>query len=76
MRRFEEQDEEYIRSVIPWNRRLIVSFEAMSTHDWAKWSTANIGRNEFETMVQADAVFSHFRLTGKDIAERRKFRYI
>lgn len=70
MRRFEEQPEEYIRSVIPWDGNPVVSFEAMSTHGWAKWSTASIGQNEFGTTVQAGAVFEHFKMTEEHISQR------
>ncbi len=70
MRRFEKQSEEYIRSVIPWDGRPVVSVEAMSTHGWARWSTASIGLNRFGTTVHADAVMAHFKLTAEDIAER------
>ncbi len=70
MRCFEEQSPEYLRSVIPWDGRPIVSVEAMSTHGWARWSTASIGMNQFGTTVHADAVMSHFKLTPEDLVER------
>jgi transketolase len=70
MRRFEEQDETYIRSVIPWDGTPVVSFEAMSTHGWARWATASIGQNSFGTTVQADAVFEHFNMTEEHISKR------
>lgn len=37
MRRFEEQTQEYIASVLPRDGRPIVSVEAMSLHGWARW---------------------------------------
>ena len=70
MRCFEEQSPEYIRSVIPWDGRPIVSIEAMSTHGWARWSTASIGMNQFGTTVHADAVMPHFKMTPDNLFER------
>ena len=70
MRCFEQQFSDYIRSVIPWDGRPIVSIEAMSTHGWARWSTASIGINQFGTTVHADAVMPHFKMTPEDIVER------
>jgi transketolase len=70
MRRFEQQDEEYIRTIIPWDGRPIVSFEAMSTHGWAKWATASIGQQEFGINLVADYVFPYFKMTGQHIFER------
>ena len=72
MRRFEEQAVEYINSVLPWDRRPIVSVEAHSTHGWARWSTASIGQQDFGTCVQAAAVYEHFGFTGPQIANRVK----
>ena len=37
MRRFEQQDQEYILSVLPLDGRPVVSVEAMSMHGWARW---------------------------------------
>ncbi|KAI9695468.1 MAG: hypothetical protein M1836_006456 [Candelina mexicana] len=70
MRLFEQQSQEYIRSVIPWDGRPIVSVEAMSTHGWARWSTASIGQNTFGTTVHADAVMGHFKLNAHGIVDR------
>lgn len=72
MRRFEQQDEAYQRSVFPWDGRPVVSYEAMSTHGWAKYATASIGQLTFGTTVVADAVFPHFNLTAEDIVTRVK----
>jgi transketolase len=70
MRRFEQQDEAYQRSVFPWDGRPVVSYEAMSTHGWAKYATASIGHNSFGTTVDAKEVYGYFKLTEKDIFER------
>ena len=72
MRRFEEQDTLYQRSVFPWDGRPVVSFEAMSTHGWAKYASASIGQQRFGTTVVADAVFPYFRLTASHIVDRVK----
>lgn len=37
MRRFEQQDQEYIQSVLPLDGRPVVSVEAMSMHGWGRW---------------------------------------
>ncbi|KAI4209355.1 MAG: hypothetical protein LQ351_007718 [Letrouitia transgressa] len=70
MRSFEQQSDQYIRSVIPWDGRPVISIEAMSTHGWARWSTASIGQNQFGTTVHADAIMGHFKLNAEDIVDR------
>ena len=70
MRRFEQQDEAYQREILPWDGRPVVSFEAMSTHGWAKYASASIGQLTFGTTVQADAVYPHFKMTSEHIFER------
>lgn len=70
MRSFEVQPLDYIRSVIPWDGRPVVSIEAMSTHGWSRWSTASIGMDRFGTTVHADAVMAHFKLAADDMARR------
>lgn len=37
MRRFDQQDQEYIQSVLPLDGRPIISVEAMSMHGWGRW---------------------------------------
>ena len=70
MRKFEEQEEAYQREVFPWDGRPVVSYEAMSTHGWAKYATASIGHNSFGTTVEAQHVYPHFKLTEQDIVRR------
>ena len=70
MRRFEQQDEAYQRQILPWDGRPVVSFEAMSTHGWAKYATASIGQLTFGTTVHADAVYPHFKMTSEHIFMR------
>ena len=72
MQRFEAQDESYIRSVLPWDGRPIVSVEAGSTLGWPKYASASIGQEEFGVSMSAGAVMNHFHLTSRHIFERIK----
>lgn len=67
---FQQQSTHYIRSVVPWDGRLVVSIEAMSTHGWARWSMASIGMDRFGTTVHADAVTPRFKMTPEDLVKR------
>ena len=75
MRCFETQDEEYMRSVIPWDGRPIVSVEAGSSITWPKYASASIGLEEFGVSMSAGAIMEHFHLTSRYIFLRVK-RYL
>ena len=70
MRTFEQQSAEYQLSIFPVDGRPVISYEAMSTHGWAKYATASIGHNDFGTTVDAKEVYPHFKLTEQDVFER------
>ena len=72
MRRFDEQDDEYARSVFPLDARPVVSVEAGSTFGWAKYASAGIGQERFGSSMDPGAVFDHFKLTSRHIFSRVK----
>lgn len=72
MQRFNAQDETYVRSVLPWDGRPVVSIEAGSTLPWPRYASASIGQEEFGVSMSAGAVMGHFRLTPRHLFERIK----
>ena len=72
MRRFDEQDEEYIRSIFPFDSRPVVSVEVGSTLGWAKYASAGIGQDQFGISMSPDVVFDHLNLTSRHIFLRVK----
>ena len=72
MRRFDEQDEEYIRSIFPFDTRPVVSVEVGSTLGWAKYASAGIGQDQFGISMSPDVVFDHLNLTSRHIFLRVK----
>lgn len=71
MELFEEQDEEYKRSVLP-SGIPIVSVEAGSSFGWAKYSHAHIGIDTFGMSSPADKIFDYFGLTPEKVAIKAK----
>lgn len=65
---FEEQSEEYKRSILRNVPR--VSIEALSTFGWSKYSDLQIGMTTFGASAPYKDVYNHFGLTGENISRR------
>ncbi|KIJ25679.1 hypothetical protein M422DRAFT_273354 [Sphaerobolus stellatus SS14] len=65
---FDAQDEEYRLSVLR-SGAPILSFEAMSTQGWAKYSHEQFGLNTFGLSGPYQKVYERFGFTGPNVAE-------
>jgi transketolase len=68
---FEEQSEEYKKSVLPGNVPTI-SIEAGVTQGWEKYSHVHCGVETFGLSAPAGKVYNHFGLTTEKLTEKAK----
>ena len=66
---FEEQSEEYKKSVLLEDVP-ILGVEAGATHGWEKYTHYQVGINQFGTSAPATKVFEKMGLTAEKIAEK------
>jgi transketolase len=72
---FDEQDDEYIESVLPAAVRARVAVEAASPFGWHRWvgdDGAVVAMNGFGASAPAKALYEHFGFTGERVAERAR----
>lgn len=69
MELFNEQDEEYKRSVLPAGVP-IISVEAGTSFGWSKFSHVHIGIDRFGMSSPADKIFDFFGLTPEKVAAK------
>jgi transketolase len=72
---FEEQDQEYIDSVIPPAVKKRVSVEAGTTFGWHRWVGSDglaLGIDTFGLSAPYEQAYDHFGLTPEKISERAK----
>ena len=65
---FEEQSEDYKKSVINLPKEQCVSIEMLSTFGWAKYADTNIGIDQFGASAPAKDVFKKFNFTAEYVA--------
>ena len=66
---FEDQSEDYKRSVLPEEVTNRVSVEAASTFGWSKYASKNIGMTSFGASAPAGLLFEKFGITKDAIVE-------
>jgi transketolase, bacterial and yeast len=66
---FDEQSEEYKKSILGSNYEKRMSIEMSSTFGWGKYAKYNYGLDEFGASGKAGDLFKHFKFTKEDVFE-------